>query len=187
MTELRIAIVGTSGSGKTTLGEQAARRLHCPYIDLDALHWEANWTPADPQVFHQRVSQAIQGSAWIVGGNYRAVRDLVWPRANTLVWLDYPLLLVLWRQFWRVLRRVIRQEELWSGNRETWRGQFMSRDSLFLWAIKTHPRHRRDYPRLLALPEYQHLQVHHLKSPRQTQAWLAQLVEPASPLGGERI
>lgn len=183
----RIVIVGTSGSGKTTLGEHLADLLDCPQVDLDALHWEADWTPAPQPVFRQRVAQALAVPRWVVSGNYQKVRDLTWEQADTLVWLDYPLLLVFWRLFRRALRRIISGEELWSGNRETWRGQFFSRDSLFLWALKSAPRHRREYPILFTQPEYSHLRVYHFKSPRQLQSWLEKFHQdfPSTPV--ERV
>lgn len=169
----RIAIVGTTGSGKTTLAEQLAARLGIPMIDLDALFWEANWTPTDLQLFRQRVSQAVTTEQWITSGNYSKARDLIWGKADTLVWLDYPLGLVLYRLLRRALQRIITQEELWGGNRETWRGQFLSRDSLFLYALRSHGRHRREYPSIAAA--YPGLKLVHLHSPRQAQVWLNEL------------
>ena len=63
---------------------------------------------------------------------------IVLERADLVVWLDPPLPTVLRRLGARTVRRVRSGEELWGGNRETWRGAFFSRDSLFLWALKTH-------------------------------------------------
>ncbi|HEY9612445.1 MAG TPA: hypothetical protein V6C93_24035 [Allocoleopsis sp.] len=74
----------------------------------------------------------------------------------------------------RTWRRVVMQEELWSGNRETWRQTF-SRDSILLWALKTYYKNRSKYPILLAQPEYIHLKVVHLHSPKATGQWLANL------------
>jgi hypothetical protein len=101
----------------------------------------------------------------------------VWHRADTVVWLDYALPVVLGRLLWRTLRRIITQEELWHGNRERFLTQFSSRDSLLLWALRTYPRRRREYPILFEEPEYVHLAVVHLGSPRAARAWLAGLSE----------
>jgi hypothetical protein len=50
------------------------------------------------------------------------------------------------------------------------------RDSLFLWVLQSRPRHRREYPRLLEQPEYAHLKLIRLRSPRETEEWLNGLV-----------
>ena len=109
----RISVIGTSGSGKTTTASQIARRLGIPHVELDALHWEADWTPATLDVFRKRVAQALGGDAWAVDGNYSKVRDIVWNRADTVVWLDYGLPVILWQLVHRTLRRSLTQEELW--------------------------------------------------------------------------
>lgn len=150
----RIAVVGTTGSGKTTLAQQLAERLGIPHVELDALYWGPNWTEPTREEFRARVAQAVAGDRWVADGNYSKVRDLVWSRADTAVWLDYSLPVILWQLARRTLRRVATQEELWSGNRERMRGAFFSRNSLFVWALQTYWRRRRDYPRLLAQPEY---------------------------------
>ena len=117
----RIAIVGTTGSGKTTLARRVAQRCLISHIELDALQWEPNWTPAEPQGFRDRVTAALSGDRWVVDGNYSAVRDIVWAKADTVVFLDYPFGLVLRRLLWRTWRRSLHREELWNGNRETFR------------------------------------------------------------------
>jgi hypothetical protein len=89
-------------------------------------------------------------------------------RADLVVWLDPSLPTVLRRLGTRTLRRVRTGEELWGGNRETWRGAFFSRDSLFLWALETHRPRRARYEKRLAKYD-----VVRLGSPSDTEAWLA--------------
>ena len=168
----RIAVVGTTGSGKTTLAAQLAERLGLAHVELDALNWGPNWTPAPREVFRQRAAEALSGDAWAADGNYRAVRDIVWGRADTLVWLDYSLPLIMGRLLWRTLQRILTREELWGGNRERFWAQFFTRDSLLLWALQTYRRRRREFPQMFAQPEHAHLTVVHLRSPRATREWL---------------
>lgn len=172
----RISIVGNTGSGKSTLAANLAKRLDCPHVELDALHWEPNWTSAADDVFRARVRQATAGERWVVDGNYTRVRDIVYERLQMLVWLDYPLGVSLRRLTRRGLQRILTREDLWeSGNRESFRGQFLSRDSLYVWAIKTHGKKRKRYQAFLADPQYAHITVVRLRSPRATEAWLAEL------------
>jgi len=178
----RIVVVGTTGVGKTSLSRRLAQCLGCPHIELDALHWQPGWVEVPLEAFRARVVQALTGESWVVDGNYSRVRDLVWSRADTIIWLDYALPIILGRLFRRTIRRILTREELWGGSRETFRGGFLSRDSLFLWALKTYWRRRREYPVLFRRPEYAHLQVVRLRSPRAAERWLCQLKKCAPQL-----
>lgn len=167
----RICVVGTSGSGKTTLAKQLSQRLAIPHVELDMLHWEPNWLEVSDDVMRERVSQALSGETWVVDGNYSQVRDIVWGRADTVVWLDYPFWVVMKQIVWRTLHRVMTQQEVCNGNRETWK-KALSGDSIILWALKTYHKKRKDYPILFQKLEYAHLQVIHLRSPQATQNWV---------------
>jgi len=169
----RINVVGTTGSGKTTTARQLAERLGIPHVEMDALNWGPNWTPAEREVLRARTAQALVGEAWVVDGNYGSVRDIVWGRADTIVWLDFCLLVTMIQLTRRTVRRVATREELWSGNRERFWNSFFTRDSILWWGLTTHRRRRREYPVLLAQPEYAHLAVVHLRSPRAARKWLA--------------
>jgi hypothetical protein len=172
----RIAIVGVSGSGKTTLARQLSQHLSLPHVELDALHWDPGWVPTPAEVFQQRARQALRGAIWVVDGNHPEVRDIIWSRADTVVWLDYGLALVMWRLILRTLRRAATREVLWNGNRErTLRAHFFSRDSIFLWAMRTYGLRRKEYPALFKSSAYAQVRPVHLRSPRATRAWLANL------------
>ncbi|MFN8439957.1 MAG: shikimate kinase [Caldilineaceae bacterium] len=168
----RLVVVGTSGSGKTTLAMRVADKLRYPFIELDALFWKPNWVQEEKEIFRQKVNDALSGSHWTVAGNYSSVRELTWTRADTLVWLDYPLGLILWRLLRRTLGNVILRKELFSGNRETWYGSFLAKDNLFLFALKTHFQHRRKFPSEFQRTQYQHLEVLHFTRPQQAEHWL---------------
>jgi adenylate kinase family enzyme len=171
----RIIVTGTTGSGKTTLATRLAEHLGVPRIELDAHNWGPNWTAYPTDVFRASVDAATAGDAWVLDGNYSAVRDIVWPRADTLIWLDYPLGVNLWRLARRGFVRSATRVRLYGDNLETFRGNFFSRDALFLWAIKSHRRKRSEYPPLLALPKHAHLAAIRLRSPQATRRWLARV------------
>jgi adenylate kinase family enzyme len=97
----------------------------------------------------ERVGAAAAGDAWVIDGNYSASRDLVWARADTVIWLDLPLAVVMWQVVTRTIRRIARREQLWNGNRESLRTA-LGRDSIILWAATTYGRRRHDYPTMLA-------------------------------------
>lgn len=147
-----------------------------PFIELDALNWGPNWTMVPIEVFRERVARAAEGDSWVIDGNYagRGARDLVWPRADTVIWLDPPLRVIFARLLKRALCRIRSGEELWpaTGNRETFRSQFLSRDSLFVWALRTHWRRKRQYGELFARSEYKHLQVLRFRRPAEAKSWL---------------
>ena len=130
---------------------------------------------AQDAVFRERVTAALMGGGWVVDGNYHMVRDIIWPRAETVVWLDYPFRIV-WGQLWRrTMRRLFNQTPLWNGNRERFWVQFFHPDSIFLWLLRTYRRRKRETPLLLARPEFAHLTMIHLHTPEETARWLASL------------
>ena len=169
----RIAVTGSTGSGKSTFARELAGRLGVPYVELDALHWDPGWSAAPREVFRERAAEALRADGrWVSDGNYRQVRDICWGRADTLIWLDYPFPLVLWRLTRRTLWRGLTVAELYNGNRESLWTHLFTRDSLFVWLLKSHWRRKREMPADLAQPEYAHLHVLRFRRPSQARAWL---------------
>ena len=163
-------IIGTTGAGKTTFGKALAVKLGATFTELDALHWHADWTPAED--FTAQVEQALEAERWVVDGNYRKVQELVLARADTVIWLDYSFGTKLWRLFLRTCRRVFVQETLWNGNAETIRNSFFSRNSIFVWFFKTHWRQRKRYEALFA-DAPPHLTLYRLYEPSEAETLLA--------------
>ncbi|WP_036494811.1 (d)CMP kinase [Nocardia sp. BMG111209] len=171
----RISVVGTSGSGKSTLARNIADRLAIPYIELDAIHHQPGWTAMPEKEFRATVARRIAGDAWVVDGNYLGkLGDLVWARADTVVWFDLPRAVVMRRITGRTLRRALTRRELWNGNRESLRNM-VSRDpdrSVILWAWNTHSTNRDRYLTAQNAPEYRHLRFVRLRSRRDTDEFL---------------
>src|SRR3954454_25382253 len=173
----RIVILGRTGSGKTTLARQLAAALHVPHVELDSLYFGPEFSTAPLPLLRDRTSAAIAGDRWVTDGNKRAVRDLVWPRADTVVWLDYPVYVSLWRLAQRARRRTtsLRTEAARTGRRTGLPRQMLAAASGVLTALRSHRGQRREYPRLFAQPENRHLAVARLRSPRATRRWLARV------------
>jgi len=173
----RIVVIGTTSSGKSTLAQQLATKLNASFIDLDALHWEPNWTGAPLAIFRERVISATKAPAWIVAGNYQGVRDLIWPQAEVVIWLDYSLPRIFWQLTRRTFTRWWKHELLWGTNYENLWMHFKlwSDESLYHWLFKTYWRRKREYPEILSQPEHRHLKLLHFKYPRETDTWLRQI------------
>ena len=168
----RVVVVGTTGAGKTTVARFLVDACGIPHVELDVLYWGPNWTPVPPDTFRERVARAVAQNAWVVDGNYSAVRQLIWQRADTVIWLDYRFLTILRQLTSRTFRRIFRREVLWSGNQESLSGALLSRDSIILWALRTYHSRRRTYSALMCDPQFRRVRFVRLRSPQETYDWL---------------
>ena len=176
----RVVVVGTSGSGKTTFAKVLSSRLGVPHVEFDAFRHGPNWTETPDDIFRSRLAEALSGDGWAADGNYSIARDIVWTRATSLIWLDYSFPVVFWRLWWRTIGRSIRRTELWNGNRESLWSHFFTKDSLFLWVVKTHWSRRHRMTSALDLPEYSHLHVLRFRSPKSARDWLDSIANAGS-------
>ena len=162
---LRASVVGTSCSGKTTISRRIAADHGISHIELDAIFWQPNWTPLPLDQYRLAVQTYVEGESWVIDGNYRKVREIVWARATDVIWMNPPLATVLWRVMWRTAKRVVKREELFAGNRETLGKALFSSESLIWWVIRTHQGRIRALRGELATEQYSHLKLHEIKNP----------------------
>jgi adenylate kinase family enzyme len=174
-TILRVSVVGTSGCGKTTFARHLSQILGCEHVELDAIHWQPNWTELPRDQFQARVAQAVSQERWVIDGNYSSVRDLVWERATQVIWLNYSFLTVFTRVFSRTMNRMVTQQELFNGCRESFRMTFLSRESILWWMISTYGTRRKKYRALFQQTDRSHLAMIELRNPRQADRFLASL------------
>ena len=179
----RILVLGRTGSGKTRLARDLAAALGIPHVELDSLYFGPDFSRAPLPLLRERTSAAIAGDRWVTDGNKRAVRDLVWPRADTIVWLDYPVYVSLWRLAKRARARTsaLTAQAAQTGRRTRLPKQMFAAAGGVLTALRSHRGQRREYPRLFAQPANQHLAVVRLRSPRATRQWLARVTAVARP------
>jgi adenylate kinase family enzyme len=168
----RIVTIGTSCSGKTTLAKQLAGRLRCPHVELDALHWLPNWVERSNEEFRTLVRDAVTPDRWVVDGNYAPIRDIVWPRATSMIWLNYSFPLVFGRALSRTFRRAFTGEELYSGNRESLRTALFRKDSILWWVTSTHYARRKRYAEVRDSGEFPNLKWMEFRGPAEATRFL---------------
>jgi adenylate kinase family enzyme len=151
--------------------------LGLPQLELDSIFHQPGWTERDNAEFRAEVDAFTSGDSWIVDGNYTShgVSEIVWPRADTIVWLDLPKRIVMTRVVRRTLWRVITRQRLWNGNREPWSNLY-SRDPLrniIVWTWTRFDTTRRRYELMLSDGTWSHLTVHRLRSKHDVDQFLA--------------
>ncbi|HEY1751616.1 MAG TPA: hypothetical protein VGG29_10145 [Caulobacteraceae bacterium] len=119
MSARRIAVVGCSGSGKSTLAAALAARLDLPYLATDAVFWTGDWRPTPAAEVRAWLAEATAAERWVTDGNFDGDRDLIWARADAIVWLDLPLAVVLGHALGRNLGWWLTGKRVWGGRRMT--------------------------------------------------------------------
>ncbi len=136
----RVLVAGSTGSGKTTLARKISARFGMPHYEMDALHHGPGWVKR-PE-FEADVAKFAARERWVAEDQYhRYLGDLLWTRADTVVWLDLPRSLVMARVVRRSIWRLFTQTELYNGNREELRGLFEA-DHPIWWAWSHFERKR---------------------------------------------
>jgi adenylate kinase family enzyme len=171
----RVAVVGNSGAGKSTLAAGLARRLGVPWLELDGVYHQPGWTPLPVDELRARVDAFTRQPGWVVDGNYSVVRELVWSRADTVVWLDLPKRVVMWRVVRRTLGRLVRRTELWNGNRESWRSLVTTdpQRSIIAWSWQRHAVYRARFEAASRDPAWGRLTFVRLRSRRDVERFAA--------------
>ena len=166
----RVLVAGGSGSGKTTLSDRIGSVLGVRHVEIDALHHGPGWTPRP--TFVADVEAFSAEPAWVTEWQYSVVRPLLAGRADLVVWLDLPRSVVMRQVTARTLRRWVRREELWNGNREPapWR-ILTDREYVVRWAWSTHHLVEQRVGALLA--EDPSRPVVRLRSHAEAASWLA--------------
>lgn len=173
----KINVVGTSGSGKSTLSRKLAHLLGIPYIEMDEIFWGPNWYWPSDEEFFQSLENALKGDRWVLDGNYTRTIPIKWESIDLVIWLDYSFLTTLWRSIKRAVMRSVTREELWTGtgNRETFKKIFLSKDSIVLRTITSHGRVRKNCEGYLSDPKFSHIHFIRLKSDLEMEVFLASL------------
>ena len=167
----RVMITGGPGSGKSTLARILSECAGIPAHHMDQIHWKSGWIPRDISERTVMCHAIELGENWIFEGGFSTTYDHRAARADTLIWLDLPVLL----QFWRVVRRLLgnygtTRPDMTDNCPEVFHAETLA---FWRWIFTSRRRTRARIVRLVA--EHPHLVVHHLQSRSQVRAFIASL------------
>lgn len=175
----RVVVVGNSGSGKTTVARALAASLDAPLLEMDAVFHARGWADVAHEEFLPALDEFTSAERWIVDGNYTShgTRELVWPRADTFVWLDLPRRTAMGRVVRRTLRRVVTRERLWGSLREPFSNLYRldPARNIIVWTWTRHGHVREKYETAMTDGSWGHAVVHRLRSTREVNAFLESL------------
>jgi adenylate kinase family enzyme len=99
----RVLVVGCPGAVRAR-SRGLGTKLDLPVIHLDFHYWRPGWQFPDPAAWREQVTALVAPPAWVIDGNYANTFDIRMPRADSVVWLDYPRAVCMRR----VLERIIK-------------------------------------------------------------------------------
>jgi adenylate kinase family enzyme len=155
----RINVVGTSGSGKSTFARELGALLKLPCYEMDELFWKPDWRQSSDDELFRKVREVTSGPRWVLDGNYTRTIPVKWKQVQLVIWLDPSLIQTVLRVTKRTIHRSLTRKEIWpgTGNRESLRKAFLSKDSIIWWAINTFLGNRKKYGSMMSSPAYSHI------------------------------
>lgn len=191
----RIMVYGVTGSGKTTLARAIGQATGLPWHSVDdEIGWLPGWTERPPEDQRRLVEEICAGERWVLDTAYGKWLEVPLAWVDMIVALDYPRWFSLQRLVRRTVARALTGQEMCNGNTESWR-QMVSRDSIVVWHFRSWKRKRTRIRQWVAdpsavldrvggggvAPPRQPPRVVHLRTARETEAWLAGLGRTESP------
>lgn len=179
----KINVIGTSGTGKSTFAKKLSEDLSIPYLEMDKIFWLPNWTWPTDEAFFSNLKQALDQPTWVLDGNYTRTVPIKWEKIDLVIWLDYSFPVTLFQAVKRASLRAWTKEELWegTGNRESFRKSFFSKESIIWWTIKTHRKVRKKYEKYISDQKFEHIKFVRLRSHAEAKSFLAELKKARQP------
>lgn len=171
----RIVIVGSSCSGKTTAAKSVAEALGLKHIEIDDIFWKSGWVESTYGDLFPKIEKAVSDDQWVVDGNYGRLRQVIWPRATEVIWLDYPLRIILTRFLCRSISRHFSKDLLWGKCKESLRSSIFSKNSLLVWILTQYKKLNSQYETGMQDPQYNHIKFQRFFHPRQFDQFLTEL------------
>lgn len=168
-------MVGSSCAGKSTFSARLSKLTGIRHVPIDELNFRPGWVQLETSELRERLAIEAAAEKWIIDGNYSKARDLIWPRATDVFWLDYSFPVVFSRAVRRTIRRVITREEVCAGNRESFRNAFLSTESMIWWVLKSYNRRRKQISGLVTDPQYAAINFTRFATSSEAEQYLSKL------------
>lgn len=173
----RVLFHGVTGSGKSSAARAYAQASGLPEFSADDdIGWLPGWQERSVAQQRQLAGNLAARESWVLDSAYGAWRDIVVPRAELVVALDYPRWLSLARLTRRSVRRVITRQPVCNGNVETLT-RLIARDSIFYWHFNSFARKKQVFRAWQADPDMPPVLV--FRRPKDLRNWLAQVAAAA--------
>jgi len=163
----RVLVVGGPGAGKSTFARRLGEKLALPLIHLDFHYWRSGWRVPELDTWRAQAAVLAAAPGWVMDGNYSSTYDIRMPRADSLIWLDYPRAICMRRALLRIVKGYGRNRiDLPEGCPEKFDAEFLR----FVWNF---PRKHR--PQIVdGLERFGgHLRVTRFSHDREAEAFLA--------------
>ena len=169
----RVLIAGVTGSGKTTLARRVAEMWDLRHVEIDGLFHGENWTPRESFIDDVRAFAAED--RWVTEWQYtsKGTDAILAPRAQLVIWLDYPYRVVRTRLLRRTIGRSILRTRMWNDNVEKPIWRMFSGDpeeNIIAWQTKTLHKWAERMPDVTG--DHPHLTIVRMRHPRETERWL---------------
>jgi adenylate kinase family enzyme len=179
----RVLFYGVTGSGKSSAAHAYAAASGLPEFSADDdIGWLPGWQQRSVEQQREIAADVAARDRWVLDSAYGVWRDILVPRAELVVALDFPRWLSLSRLVRRSLRRVITKEPVCNGNIETL-GRLFARDSIFYWHFNSFARKKRVFGEWQSNPDMPPVMVFRMR--KDLNDWLAQVPAAAHPLNGD--
>lgn len=100
----RVAVIGSPGAGKSTFARRLSTVMGIEVVHLDRLFWKPGWVETPRQEWEELQQWLVERAAWIIDGNYGATMDIRLEAADTVIFLDFPRRVCLWRAVKRAIQ-----------------------------------------------------------------------------------
>jgi adenylate kinase family enzyme len=130
----RVLIIGSGGAGKSTFARRLSEKTGLEVIHLDVLYWKPNWVESGKDEWQKTIEEVIKRDSWIMDGNFSGTLNVRIPAADTVIFLDFPRLVCVYRIFKRLmLYRKGTRPDMAEGCGEKFDWEFTK----FVWNYKT--------------------------------------------------
>ncbi|HEX8500971.1 MAG TPA: DNA topology modulation protein [Pyrinomonadaceae bacterium] len=141
----RVLVIGSGGAGKSTFSRRLGERLGLEVIHLDVAYWRPGWTETPKEEWARKVEEMCRRESWVMDGNFSGTLEPRLVAADTVVFLDLPRAVCLWRVLKRlVMYRNTPRPDMAEGCGEKFDPKFL----LWVWNYRARSR-----PKVLALLE----------------------------------